>query len=654
VTQVFAAARDFRRVLIANRGEIAIRIARAARGAGLIPLGVYSEADAGAAHLGAMDDALCIGPGPAAQSYLDIAAVLRAARELGADGVHPGYGFLSERAAFARAVRDAGLIFVGPSSEAIAAMGDKSEAKRRVQERDVPVVPGYAGGEREPEFLREQARRIGTPVVVKATAGGGGRGMRIASDLSHFDEAVEAARREAAAAFGDDAVLLERYIERPRHIEFQILADVYGKTIHLGERECSIQRRHQKLVEESPSVALDDALRERMGAAAIRAAQAVAYSNAGTVEFLLAPDGAFYFLEMNARLQVEHPVTELVHGVDLVRWQFALAAGAELTLQQADVRARGWAVEVRLNAEDPDNAYLPATGRITRFDPPAGPGLRLDAGVVAGSEIGIFYDSLLAKIIAHGATRREAIERLTHGLQTLRIEGVPTNLRLLESIAREPDFRHGATTTAYLAEHPRVLAGNDVRVPDTAALLAIGALLNDSRAWRVARIGIPLRLRTAGRTVEVVASRSGAGHGHYRLRGTFDLDATFEVAGQRIVLSAQGDRRAGSARIDATGVTLDFEGNTYRFELAPPPALGTGDGRQLTARGTIASPMPGKIVTVAVRPGDVVAERDLLVVLEAMKMEHRIEATHAGTVRSVTTAPGAVVQSGAALVEIEA
>ena len=651
MTPLLAAGRELRRVLIANRGEIAVRLARGAREAGLVPLGVYSEADAGAVHVRAMDDAFCIGPGEAAQSYLDGERILAAASALRADTIHPGYGFLSERAGFARSVAAAGLVFVGPSPEAIAAMGDKAEAKRRVRACGVPVVPGYDGGERDAVFLRAEAERIGTPLLVKATAGGGGRGMRIVTDLARFEEALEAARREAAAAFGDDDILLEKYIERPRHIEFQILADVYGKTLHLGERECSIQRRHQKIVEEAPSTALDDDLRARMGAAAIRAAEAVAYSNAGTVEFLLAPDGAFYFLEMNARLQVEHPVTELVHGVDLVRWQFALAAGAELTLRQEDVRTRGWAIEVRINAEDPSNG-LPATGRVERFEPPEGPGIRVDAGIAAGSDVGIFYDSLVAKLIAHGETRRAAIERLGAALAAFRIEGVRTNLPSLARIVREPDFCRGALSTAYLDEHPNVLAP-DSTPPGTAALLAVGALLQQERAWRIGSVGIPLRLCAEGRTLEIVASRSGAVEGHWRLRGAIDTNVTFEVEGERVVIFSASGRQAGAARVDADGVTVELAGETYRFDIAAPPQLGRGGETLRAERGAITSPMPGKILSVAVRAGERVVERDLLVILEAMKMEHRIEATHDGTIRNVCVSPGAVVRGGATLIEIE-
>jgi 3-methylcrotonyl-CoA carboxylase alpha subunit len=339
-----------RRLLVANRGEIAIRIARGARELGIAPVGVYSDADAEAAFRDALDESVRIGPGPATESYLDGAAIIAAARALGADAVHPGYGFLSERAPFAQAVIDAGLIFVGPSPAAIDAMGSKSEAKRRVRAAGVPVVAGYDGDDQDAAVLRREAAAIGTPLVIKAVAGGGGRGMRVVADLATFDAALASARREAQASFGDDAVLLERYLRRPRHVEFQILADAHGATVHLGERECSIQRRHQKVVEEAPSLALDPELRARMGAAAVAAARSVGYTNAGTVEFLLAADGTFAFLEMNARLQVEHPVTELVYGIDLVHEQLRIASGEPLRFTQSDVAARGWAIEVRLNA----------------------------------------------------------------------------------------------------------------------------------------------------------------------------------------------------------------------------------------------------------------------------------------------------------------
>jgi 3-methylcrotonyl-CoA carboxylase alpha subunit len=578
--------------------------------------------------------------------------VIGAAQTLRADAIHPGYGFLSERAPFARAARDAGLIFVGPSPEAIAAMGDKIEAKRRAREHDVPVVPGYDGAAQDLETMRAEAARIGTPLLVKASAGGGGRGMRVVDDLATFDEAFEAAKREALAAFGDETILLERYVVRPRHIEFQILADEHGTTIHLGERECSIQRRHQKIIEEAPSVALDPALRERMGAAAIRVAKSVGYTNAGTVEFLLDENGEFYFLEMNARLQVEHPVTELVLGIDLVRMQFAIAAGAPLALAQSDIAARGWAIEARINAEDPANAYLPATGTITRFDAPSGPGVRLDAGVRTGSEVSIYYDSMLAKLIAYGPDRTSAVERLTTALETFRIEGVRTNLPLLLRIARDVTFRAGYTTTAFLTEHANFLRSDPTGEPEEAFVLAIAAVLDDLRAWRNAHVGIPVRLTGSVRAISVEGSRA-PDDARWLVSGDIEGAMTIEVTGDRIVVRTEDSRCAGRAAVSAGGVDVTYEGREYHFPFAAPPALDTAGAARGGGLGAIVSPMPGKIVKVEVSAGDSVLERDLLVVLEAMKMEHRIEATRDGVIKSVAVVPGALVTGGATLVEME-
>jgi 3-methylcrotonyl-CoA carboxylase alpha subunit len=535
---------SIRRLLIANRGEIAVRIARAAREAGIAPLGVFSDADAQAYHLEFMTDAARLGPAPASESYLDVGWVIDAARKLEADAIHPGYGFLSERAAFAQAVQDAGLIFVGPSPAAIAAMGDKAEAKRRARAHDVPVVPGYDGDDQSLERLRREARAAGTPLLIKARAGGGGRGMRVVTDLAQFTEALESAQREALAAFGDASVLLEKYVARPRHVEFQIVADAHGTTLHFGERECSIQRRHQKIVEEAPSVALTPELRAEMGAAAVRAAQSAGYVNAGTVEFLLDENGAYYFLETNARLQVEHPVTEMVYGVDLVRLQLAIASGAPLHLRQDDVSARGWAIEARINAEDPANDYLPAAGQITEWEPPTGPGIRLDAGVRCGSEVSIYYDSLLAKLIAHGPDRSAAAERLVEALGSFRIGGVHTNLALHLAIAREPDFRAGKTTTAYLGEHEGLLKEMALE-SDAVLAFAIGAALESGRAWRIGDVGIPISLRGNERSIRIIASRIA--DGRWRLEG--DLAGEFQIArsGQSLTVEKDGAPRIRGA-----------------------------------------------------------------------------------------------------------
>jgi 3-methylcrotonyl-CoA carboxylase alpha subunit len=518
---------------------------------------------------------------------------------------------------------------------------------------DVPVVPGYDGDDQADDRLRTEAAIIGTPLLIKASAGGGGRGMRVVEDLGEFDEALEAARREAQAAFGDRKMLLERYVARPRHIEFQILADGFGHTIHLGERECSIQRRHQKLLEEAPSVALDAALRERMGAAAVRIARAAAYTGAGTVEFLLDESGAFYFLEMNARLQVEHPVTEVVTGLDLVRLQFAIAAGERLTLAQKDVRARGWAIEARINAEDPANDFLPDSGTITRFEAPSGSGIRVDSGVRSGSNVSIYYDSLLAKVIAAGSDRRSAIARLQTALGALRVEGVRTNTALLLAIAGDEAFAAGATTTAYLNERASAL-GAAAAEPDEVFLIAAGALLASVRSWRLSGVGIPLRLQGAERSLALTASRSPDGE-RYTLSGDIALEAAFEVTGGRVVVRSPGSRIAGTAKIFGDEIEVVLLGRQHRLTLAAPPRLGAKHGAAAHGmRDAITSPMPGKIVKVEVAAGDEVAERDLLIVLEAMKMEHRIHATRAGIVKRVAVVPGNLVTGGATLVELEA
>ncbi len=644
--------RPIRRLLIANRGEIAVRIARAAREAGIAPLGVYSEADRTAYHRTAMEADACIGPAEARASYLNADAILAAAHDLGADAIHPGYGFLSERAPFARAVREAGFIFVGPSPEAIAAMGDKIEAKRRVRAHGVPVVPGYDGDDRSRERLRSEAAAIGMPLLIKASAGGGGRGMRVVTGLAQFDEALDAAQREAQAAFGDATVLLERYLARPRHIEFQILADAHGTTLHFGERECSIQRRHQKVIEEAPSVALTPALRAEMGAAAVRAARAVGYTNAGTVEFLLDDLGRFYFLEMNARLQVEHPVTEAVYGVDLVRWQLRIAAGEALDLAQADIVPRGWAIEARICAEDPATGYLPASGTLARWEPPNGPGLRVDSGVVSGGDVSIHYDSMLAKLIAWGPDRPSAIARLTGALQTFEIAGVPTNVPLELAVLRDPAFAAGETSTAFLAERPDFMHPPPHEEPEAARLLAIAAIALDRRAWRVGSIGIPIVLQGAGAACAVTLSRSEDGV-HWIVEGGLTATFALEEAAGRLALDLGRCIVRGHARFEGGEAVVDYDGARYRFGLGAPPQLGaTQTHAPAGAPGAVLAPMHGKIVAVVVEPGDTVAERDLLVVLEAMKMEHRIEAVHAGTVKTVGVAPGAMVAAGALLVDI--
>ena len=459
----------FRKLLIANRGEIALRVIRACRELGIASVAVYSDADAHAPHVREADEAVHLGPAPSAESYLRGDAVVDAALRVGAEAIHPGYGFLSEREWFARLVADRGLVWVGPPPEAIAAMGSKTEARRLAIAAGVPVVPGTTEPLRDLRDAHETSARIGYPVLLKAAAGGGGKGMRVVRTDAELEGALAAAQREAKNAFGDDAVYVEKYIEGPRHIEIQVLADRFGRTISLGERECSIQRRHQKMIEEAPSVAVSPGMRRRMGATAVAAAQAAGYVNAGTCEFLVDRDGAFYFLEMNTRLQVEHPVTELVTGVDLVQWQIRIAAGEALDLPE-HLEPNGWAIECRITSEDPAHGFLPSTGRVSFMHVPAGPGVRWDGGIEPGSAIGLHYDSLLGKLIVWAATRDQAIERMRRALYELRIVGVETSREFHLRVMEDEEYRRGAVDIQWLEQ--RLASLIDAAAPDGEVRLA--------------------------------------------------------------------------------------------------------------------------------------------------------------------------------------
>jgi acetyl-CoA carboxylase biotin carboxylase subunit len=449
----------FGKVLIANRGEIALRVVRACQELGVRTVAVYSDADARAPHVREADEAVHVGPAPSAQSYLVGERLIEVARRTGAEAVHPGYGFLSEREWFARAVRDAGLVWVGPPAEAIAAMGSKTAARTLATRAGTPIVPGTTEALRDADEARAIAETFGYPVLLKAAAGGGGKGMRVVREPREMADALASAQREARGAFGDDAVYVEKYIEGPRHVEIQVLGDQHGTMLHLGERECSVQRRHQKMIEEAPSVAVDAELRARMGASAVAAARAAGYVNAGTCEFLLDRHGDFYFLEMNTRIQVEHPVTELVTGIDLVQWQLRIAAGERLPFAQEEIVPRGWAIECRITAEEPANGFLPSTGRISYLHLPSGPGVRWDGGIEMGSEVGLFYDPMLAKLIVHGRTREQAIARMHRALLELTIEGVETSrdfhLRLME----DEEFRRGDISIQWLEQKLPQLVG---------------------------------------------------------------------------------------------------------------------------------------------------------------------------------------------------
>ncbi len=443
----------FRKILIANRGEIAVRVLRACREMGIPAAVVYSEADRAARHVQLADEAVCVGPPPAVQSYLDIDRILEAAQRTGADAVHPGYGFLAENPEFAERCAAAGRVFIGPTPAAMRALGNKVEARRLALGHGVPVIPGMTVAAGTDADFAAQARAMGYPVLIKAAAGGGGKGMRRVDAETQLAEALAGARRESAAAFGDASVYLEKLIERPRHVEFQVLADLHGAALHLGERECSIQRRHQKIIEETPSTALTPELRERMGAAAVAVVLAAGYTNAGTVEFLLAPDGSFYFLEMNARIQVEHPITEMATGIDLVQAQVRLAAGEPLPWKQADIRPRGHALECRIYSENPADDFRPAAGEILLLREPAGPGVRVDSGIAAGSSASVWYDPILAKIIAWGGDREQARRRMVRALAETVVLGIETPLEYLRAVLEHPEFVAGRTHTGFLDEH---------------------------------------------------------------------------------------------------------------------------------------------------------------------------------------------------------
>lgn len=645
--------RRFDSVLVANRGEIAARVIRSARAAGYRTIAVYSDADADAPHVHAADEAVRIGPAPSAQSYLDVEAVLAAAEHTGAQAIHPGYGFLSENAAFARACRDAGLVFIGPGAEAIEVMGDKARAKQRMADAGVPVLDGYQGEDQSDATLRAEAERIGTPLLVKASAGGGGKGMRLVEDLADLDDAIAGAKREAAASFGDDTLLLEKALLRPRHVEVQVLADEHGTVLALGERDCSVQRRHQKVVEEAPSPAVDGDLRARMQEAAVAVAREVDYVNAGTVEFLLAEDGeTFAFLEMNTRLQVEHPVTELVTGLDLVDLQLRVAQGEALPLTQDHVALDGHAIEVRLYAEDARRDYLPQTGTVLAWEPPGGDGLRLDSGVRAGSEVTSTYDPMLAKVIAHGADRDEARRRLADGLDRLVCLGVTTNRTFLAEVLRDETFADGGATTAFLDD--LALAEHD----DVADAATVAAWLHLSREAGAARRAPGLAGWTNARGVRSHQSLAGIADEPLDVEVVRDRDGcrvtvgerTFEVAGTPDAVRVDGHR----VDLDATAVGDDRVLVRLRHRdldvtdvlLAPPDAVGAAGA------GVLVAPMHGAVTAVEVTVGDRVEVGDKVIAIEAMKMEHMLVADVAGEVVEVASV-GAQVPTDAVLARIE-
>ncbi|MBE1159959.1 acetyl/propionyl/methylcrotonyl-CoA carboxylase subunit alpha [Dyella acidiphila] len=663
----------FERVLIANRGEIACRVIRTCRRLGIHTIAVYSEADQDAQHVRLADEAWPIGGPRPADSYLRAEAILAVAKKSGAQAIHPGYGFLSENTDFARACGEAGIAFIGPRPESIDAMGSKAAAKALMEQHEVPLVPGYHGADQNSAVLAEQARKTGFPLMIKAAAGGGGKGMRIVRAEHEFADALASAQREAASSFGDTRVILERYVEHPRHIEFQVFGDTHGNVIHLNERECSAQRRYQKVLEETPSPFLTPARRQAMGDAAVAAARAVNYVGAGTVEFIVGQDGTFFFMEMNTRLQVEHPVTEETLGLDLVEWQLRVAAGEALPLRQEQIQAHGHAIEVRLYAEDPDQNFLPGSGKLRRLQLPApSPHVRLDGGVIEGDTVTIFYDPMIAKLIVHDSNRTQALQRLREALAECDMVGPKSNIAFLERLVRHPVVTEGRIDTGYLDRHlSEFLTGDAAPSEHVLFAAATAALLRDEReivvtaqrsddpyspwsradAWRIGHAGkriVALAWREQRYEVEA--------HGHdgeYRLQYG---ELASDVRGARYrdgVLSARFDGQSLRVPVhaDPERVSLhDVNGQRYTFVRAPAFAWESKEG---IGGNQIIAPMPGRIVLVKAQAGDNVEEGQELLVMEAMKMELALKAPRAGTIESVSATQGEFVEADAVLVRFK-
>jgi 3-methylcrotonyl-CoA carboxylase alpha subunit len=660
----------FGSVLIANRGEIACRVIRTARRMGLRTVAVFSDADASAQHVALADAAVHIGPAPARESYLSIPAILDAARATGAEAIHPGYGFLSENAEFAEACAAAGLVFVGPPAAAIRAMGSKAAAKALMEKAGVPLVPGYHGEDQADAALRDAAHRIGFPILVKASAGGGGKGMKVARDAGELEQAIALARGEAASAFGDDRLLLERYLTKPRHIEIQVFCDTHGGAVPLFERDCSIQRRHQKVVEEAPAPGMTDERRAAMGKAACDAARAIGYVGAGTVEFIVdarsSPEGdSFHFMEMNTRLQVEHPVTEAITGLDLVEWQLRVAAGERLPLTQDALGIAGHAIEVRLYAEDPSRDFAPSVGTLSHLALPEGAGIRVDAGVRSGDAIPIHYDPMIAKIIAHGADREEARRRLLRALHATEVAGVRTNLPLLRAIAAHPAFASAELDTGFIARHAETLLAPPAAAPRAALAVAVLRLLRDEPVTDPADRHSPWGLASAWRL-------NGEGWQDFRLfDGEVALDLRAHLGAGTVLDLPGGAARIEGARWDGETVAFGLDGVRMRARvLRAGDALAVildGATHELrhadprapsaaaeSAGGRVVAPMPGRVLQVLVAPGEKVARGAVLLVIEAMKVQMRITAPADGTVAAIHCAPGDLVEDGAELVALDA
>ena len=651
----------FKKILIANRGEIACRIIKTVRRMEIVSVAVFSEADANALHVEMADEAVSVGPAPSAQSYLNIARVIEACRDTGADAVHPGYGFLSEREGFAEALAAIGVAFIGPNAKAIAAMGDKIESKKLARAAGVSVVPGFVGEIRDDAHAKSLAREIGYPVMVKASAGGGGKGLRIVHGEDALAQAIASSKNEARASFGDDRLFIEKYVSEPRHIEIQVLGDKHGNVIHLNERECSIQRRHQKVIEEAPSPFLDERTRRAMGEQAVALAKTVGYDSAGTVEFIVDAKRNFYFLEMNTRLQVEHPVTELVTGVDLVELMIRVAAGERLPFEQSDVKLSGWAVESRIYAEDPYRGFLPSTGRLVRYRPPPegkrGEGtLRNDTGVYEGGEISVWYDPMIAKLCTHASSRNQAVDAMSEALDEFRIEGISHNIPFLSAIMANPRFRSGKLSTGFIAEEfPEGFQGRRLDEQRRRRFAAAAVAARIIRAERASRVSGALNgalaanerwiVRLDGDVLSVSAARLNGRRLFLRLNNSsYEAEVDWDPAKPQLILKENGERCVFQVVRERGGYCLSQGGSAVLVSVRRPEAAKLAalmpDKAAADMSKFLLCPMPGLIVSVNVSEGQEVKAGETLAVVEAMKMENVLRSERDGTVKAIKVHKG--------------
>jgi len=657
-----ALSTTIQKILIANRGEIARRIMRTCRKMGIATVAVYSEADAEMPFVAEADEAVLLGPASSSESYLRIDKILEAAALTRADAIHPGYGFLAENAEFAEACGGAGLIFIGPTPDAIRSMGSKREAKALVAKAGVPVIPGYDGSNQDPKALAEEAIEVGFPVLLKASAGGGGKGMKLVRQKVELPDAIASAAREGQSSFGDGTLLVEKYIDDPRHVEIQILGDSHGSLIHLNERECSIQRRHQKIIEETPSPALDAALRTQMGEAAVLCGKAIGYQNAGTVEFILAPDGSFYFLEVNTRLQVEHPVTECVTGLDLVEEQILIAQGEPLRMSQDAVRFEGAALEVRLYAEDPAAGFLPQSGKIIDWDLPPAEGLRVDSGVESGSEVGIHYDPMLAKIITYGESRPLALQRMRRALRSLSVQGVTTNREFLLRVLDHPAYIAGDIDTHFIDRHLQDELGDGASEADVQRAAIAAALADQQRRdrERVLVPDVPSGWRNNYHTPQSVEYEVRGGEVlvdyHHLGDDRFEVWTGAQARAVRVVsweppqLILEEGARRWPARISFDGDRTFVHSSDFSIDLLRKPRF--PDKTQAIPAGGCVAPMPGKVIELRVTEGDTVKAGQVLMIMEAMKMEHSVTAPQDGTVGQILVTAGDQVDADALLIVV--